>query len=295
MTSYSDEEGYIQLLRDTLTQGEKKDTRNGTVYSQFATVVSFTNVSSAFPLLTTKRIFVRGVIEELLWFLTGSSSCKPLQEKNVHIWDKNSSREYLDSVGLGYEAGELGPIYGWQWRSFGKSYSGGGDPIGVDQIKHVVTELLKDNSRRAVLSSWNPQQLHEMALPPCHVMYTFYRDSNGISCLMNMRSSDLFLGLPFNIASTALLLSIIAKVLHSKAYRVVITSADAHIYEEHVDSVKKQVENEVIDKPTIRILKEEPPISSSIEEKVAWIDSLVYEDFAVIDYMSAPAISAVMK
>lgn len=295
MTAYKGEEGYLQLLRDTLLLGEKRASRNGTVYSQFSTLISFDNVSQSFPLLTTKRMFVKGIVEELLWFLRGSTDCTELQEKGVHIWDKNSSREYLDSIGLDYEVGELGPIYGWQWRSFGRPYPSDDKSVGIDQIRYVLSELLKENSRRAVLSSWNPQQLQEMALPPCHILYTFYRDVNGLSCLLNMRSSDLFLGLPFNIASTALLTSIIAKVLHLEAHKVAIVSADAHIYEEHVDAVKKQLENEVLVKPTLNISKKAPEIGSSLDDMVAWIDALRSEDFAFTGYSSAGSIKADMK
>lgn len=301
MTSYDNEEGYLQLLRDTLLYGEKKNTRNGMVYSQFATMLSFSNVSQFFPLLTTKRMFIKGIVEELLWFLRGSTNCRELQDKGVHIWDNNSTREYLDSVGLPYDEGELGPIYGWQWRSFGRPYPMNGvpegpeAPKGIDQLKYVLTELMKENSRRAVISSWNPTQLHEMALPPCHVMYTFYKDSHGLSCLMNMRSSDLFLGLPFNIASTALLTCIIARVLHMTANKVTIVSADAHIYEEHVEAVKKQFENDILEKPMLCIDWPAPHIESSIEEKIAWIETLCGNDFLFTGYTCSGPIKAVMK
>jgi len=167
---------------------------------------------------------------------------------------------------------------------------------GFDQIKYVIQELLKpDNSRRAVLSAWNPSQLHEMALPPCHMMYTFYKDSKGLSCLMNMRSSDLFLGLPFNIASTALLTHILAKVLHTSVGFISIVSVDAHIYSEHIGAVNQQIQNNILPFPTLEILKEPPNIESSIDEKISWINSLKYEDFSVLNYQSAGSIKAPMK
>lgn len=300
MSIYFNESGYLKLLDDTLQNGEKRTTRNGEVYSQFGSMIVFDNISEAFPLITTKKMFFRGICEELLWFLRGSTNSAELQEKGVHIWDGNSSREYLDKVGLvHYEENELGPIYGWQWRMFGKKYGNDNDTNddnGIDQIKYIITELLKpDNSRRAVLTSWNPKQLHEMALPPCHILYTFYKDKNGLSCLMNMRSSDLFLGLPFNIASTALLTTIIATVLNIKVHKVALTLTDAHIYEEHIECVKKQMENEVNTLPTLNIKKLAPDITSTIDDKLEWIDSLQYDDFEVRDYKSAGAIKTIMK
>ncbi len=296
MNSYFKERGYLNLLKDTLLYGEKKNTRNGIVYSKFGTMITFQNLGSQLPLLTTKKMYIKGIIEELLWFLRGSTNAKELQEKGVHIWDGNSSKEYLDSIGLKhYEEGELGPIYGWQWRNFGKVYSENTDN-GFDQIKYIIEELLKeDNSRRAVLSAWNPSQLKEMALPPCHILYTFYKDSNGLSCLMNMRSSDLFLGLPFNIASTALLTHIIAKVLHLKVNTISIVSTDAHIYEEHIDAVNKQLDNNILPFPNIEIKKIPPNIESNIDEKIKWINNLEYDDFIILNYRSADAIKAPMK
>ena len=304
VNSYYEEQGYLDLLVDTLKMGEKKNTRNGEVYSRFGTMITFQNLKQNIPLLTTKKIFLKGVIEELLWFLSGSTNAKELQDKGIHIWDLNSSREYLDSIGLNhYNEGELGPVYGWQWRNFGKQYNlkydkpnGPESFNGFDQIKYVIEELLKpDNSRRAVLSAWNPSQLSEMALPPCHILYTFYKDSKGLSCLMNMRSSDLFLGLPFNIASTSLLTHILAKVLHINVHNITIVSTDSHIYAEHINAVHKQLQNPILPYPKIEIRKNPPDINSSVEQKINWINSLKYEDFNVINYQSAGIIKAPIK
>jgi thymidylate synthase len=291
MASYHNEEGYLALLKDTITSGEYRKTRNGHVYSRFACMITF----DTFPLLTTKKMFTRGIIEELLWFLRGSTDAKELQAKGVHIWDGNSSREYLDSIGLShYAEGELGPVYGWQWRHFGKAYKQD-NTNGFDQIKYVIEELMKtDNSRRAVLTAWNPAQLSEMALPPCHMVYTFYKDSSGLSCLMHMRSSDLFLGLPFNLCSTAVLTHIIGKILNIPVNKISIAITDAHVYEEHIDAVNTQLKNKICSSPTLSI-KKEIPVASTIEEKLAWICNLTYEDFEIKEYMSAPAIKAPMK
>jgi thymidylate synthase len=226
-----------------------------------------------------------------------------MKQKKVHIWDGNSTREYLDSIGLDYPEGELGPIYGWQWRKFGKEYAAATDADnycedakGIDQIKYVLEELSKDtNSRRAVLSAWNPSDLKKMALPPCHILYIFNRSSKGLSCHLTLRSSDLFLGLPFNIASTALLTHIFAHVLHIPANEISLSICDAHIYEEHTPQVAKQIDSEMYDLPKVLIKKEAPDIASSIDEKIKWIEELAFEDFELSNYTSGVSLPAVMK
>ena len=302
---YKNEEGYINLLKDTLN-GEYKNTRNGNVFSQFGCMIKFDNISSSFPLITTKKVFFRGIVEELLWFLRGSTDANELKDKNVNIWNGNSSRKYLDSVGLiDFEEGELGPVYVWQWRMFGKKYiskksresreSREENNIAVDQIKYVITELLKENSRRAVLSAWNPVDLNIMALPPCHILYIFNKSKDGLCCHLTMRSSDLFLGLPFNIASTALLTQIIAHVLHLNSSEVCLSLCDAHIYEEHVEQVKKQVDLEIYESPRVIIEKAAPAIETSLDDKIKWIESLKYSDFTLINYKSYDKLPAIMK
>jgi thymidylate synthase len=309
---YKNEEGYINLLRDTLN-GEFKNTRNGNVLSCFGCMIKFDNIATFFPLITSKKVFFRGIVEELLWFLKGSTNANELKEKNVNIWNGNSTREYLDSVGLqDYEDGELGPVYGWQWRTFGKKYtpnklkasseeasSESHAPItalrGADQVKYVITELLMENSRRAVLSAWNPVDLNIMALPPCHILYIFNKSKNGLCCHLTMRSSDLFLGLPFNIASCALLTQIIAHVLHMKSSEICLSLCDAHIYEEHIEQVKKQIDLEIYESPRVIIEKAAPDIESSVDDKIKWIESLTYNDFTLIDYKSHEKLPAIMK
>lgn len=294
---YENEKGYIELLKNVLNEGEEIKTRNGITISKFGYLLKFTDINN-FPLLTTKKIFYRGVLEELLWFLKGSTNAKYLQDKNVHIWDGNSTRNFLDENGFtNYEVGELGPVYGWQWRYYGKKYKKYGDENGIDQIKYVIEELLKENnSRRAIINAWNPLQLSEMALPPCHIMYNFYKNKDGLSCLMTMRSSDLFLGLPFNIASTALLTYIIAKVLHLNVKNIAISITDAHIYKEHIDAVNEQINRDIYEnKCKLQINKEVPNIDSNISEKINWINNLEYNDFEFINYKSHNTIKAIMK
>jgi thymidylate synthase len=280
-------------------------------------MIEFDNISKSFPLITTKKVFFRGIVEELLWFLRGSTNANELKEKKVNIWNGNSSRGYLDSIGLSnYTEGELGPVYGWQWRKFGKQYIASKEQKetcdidnnfnfiekpdyinrGYDQLKFVLTELLKDNnSRRAVLSAWNPCDLNKMALPPCHILYIFNKTNDGLCCHLTLRSSDLFLGLPFNIASCALLTIIIAHVLHINASKICLSICDAHIYIEHIEQVKKQIELEIYNPPKVVINKSPPRIDSSIEEKIEWIEQLSYEDFELINYKSHDRLNALMK
>ena len=301
---YKNEEGYINLLKDTLN-GEFKNTRNGNVFSRFGCMIKFVNISTSFPLITSKKVFFRGIVEELLWFLKGSTNANELKEKNVNIWNGNSKREYLDSVGLqDYEEGELGPVYGWQWRMFGKKYIPNKlndrtedfpELGGADQVKYVITELLMENSRRAVLSAWNPVDLNIMALPPCHILYIFNKTKDGLCCHLTMRSSDLFLGLPFNIASCALLTQIIAHLLHMKSSEICLSLCDAHIYEEHIDQVKKQIDLEIYDSPRVIIEKAAPDIESSVDDKIKWIESLTYNDFTLVNYKSHDKLPAIMK
>jgi thymidylate synthase len=301
---YKNEEGYINLLKDTL-DGEFKNTRNGNVFSRFGCMIKFDNISTSFPLITSKKVFFRGIVEELLWFLKGSTNANELKAKNVNIWNGNSTREYLDSVGLqDYEEGELGPVYGWQWRMFGKKYTpnklnDSPEAVpefgGADQVKYVITELLMENSRRAVLSAWNPVDLNIMALPPCHILYIFNKTKDGLCCHLTMRSSDLFLGLPFNIASCALLTQIIAHLLHMKSSEICLSLCDAHIYEEHIEQVKKQIDLEIYESPRVIIEKAAPDIESSIDDKIKWIESLTYSDFTLIDYKSHDKLPAIMK
>lgn len=293
---YTNEKRYLVLLKNTLENGEYKETRNGNVYSMFGCMIHFDNIFDNFPLITTKKMFFRGIVEELLWFLRGSTNANELKEKNIHIWDGNSSREYLDSVGLTkYAEGELGPVYGWQWRNFGKDYDNDIEKHGKDQIKYVIEELLKNNSRRAVLSAWNPTDIEKMALPPCHILYIFNNTNKGLCCHMTLRSSDLFLGLPFNIASTALLTQIIAHILHINCSEICLSICDAHIYEEHIEQVKKQVDLEPYQLSKLIIKKIAPPLDSSIDVKMNWIETLTYEDFELTNYISHASLKAVMK
>ena len=281
----SDENNYLDFLNLVKKTGIKKTTRNGITYSHFAHLLKF-DISDKFPLLTTKKMFFKGIVEELLWFLRGSVNSKELESKGVNIWKGNSSREFLDANGFhNYDEGYLGPIYGYQWRSFNGK---------VDQLKYLLEEIQLENSRRILINAWNPCQLHEQALPPCHILYNFFKNNDEISCMMYMRSSDLFLGLPFNIASTALLTNIIAKVSGFKVKEIAISICDCHIYDEHIEPLNIQLERKPYDFPSINI-KKEIDNNLSINEKIKWIEELQFEDFELINYNFHPTIKAIMK
>ena len=288
-----EENGYLELMKDILENGEERHGRNGVTKSMFGGRLEF-NMRNGFPLLTTKRVFWRGVVEELLWFLRGSTDANELKNKGVHIWDGNTSREFLDSVGLhDVPEGDIGQGYGFQWRCFGGEYPSRAD--GVDQLRYLIKELTENpHGRRAVLSAWNPKQLHRMALPPCHMTYQFYIGKDGLSCQMMMRSCDVGAGLPFNIASTALFCSIMAHVMHVPAYRITIITGDTHLYGEHLSSATEQITRKPFAFPSMKIVKEPPSRDASMDEKIAWIESLTFTDFELNGYTCHPPLKYTM-
>lgn len=282
------EKAYLNLLKDVYDNGIQKENRNGFTYSTFGSLLKFNvNNGNSFPLLTTKKVFFRGIVEELLWFLRGSTNSKELEEKGINIWKGNSSREYLDNVGLiNNKEGELGKVYGYEWRSFNGHF---------DQIRYIFEELLLNNSRRAILSAWNPCDLKEQALPPCHLLYNFYKiDDENINCMMYMRSADLFLGVPFNIASTTLLAMIIGKAMGLKVNEICISICDCHIYKEHLEAVQEQLTRDIYESPIV-VIKKDIDKNSSIDEKIKWIENLKFEDFELKNYNYHPTIKAIMK
>lgn len=251
---------YIDLLLRVLA-GDRRSTRNGETISTFGERIVFPDVAAEFPLLTTKRVYWKGIVEELIWFLSGSSDVSVLRARDVHIWDGNSTRSYLDNLGLtAYtEHEEGGPIYGFQWRHFGANYIDCHTDYtgqGIDQIAWIINEIRTNpTSRRILLSAWNPPQLSKMILPPCHFSYQFYVNDGRLDCQMNMRSCDVFLGLPFNIASTATLMHLIAAVCGLVPRKLIVVMGDTHIYAEHLDGVKEQMKRISVAKssPTLTI------------------------------------------
>ena len=269
---------YLRLIKNLIKNGNDKDDRTGVgTLSTFGNQMRF-DLSYYFPLLTTKRTFFRGVIEELIWFLRGSTHNKSLLDRNVHIWDGNSSREYLDSVGLNhYEEGELGPIYGFQWRHFGAKYQGQNHDYtneGVDQIKNIIETIKTNpNDRRMIFSAWNPSALPEMALPPCHMFAQFYVHKKKLSCLMYQRSCDMGLGVPFNIASYSALTYLIAKMTDLKPGEFIHVLGDTHVYKNHIEPLKEQLNRVPYPFPKLKI-----------KFKRDKIEDYVYEDFVLMDY-----------
>uniref|UniRef100_A0A7S3NDE8 Bifunctional dihydrofolate reductase-thymidylate synthase n=1 Tax=Aureoumbra lagunensis TaxID=44058 RepID=A0A7S3NDE8_9STRA len=276
---------YLQLIQQILDSGAKRDDRTGTgTLSIFGTQMRFCLRNEQFPLLTTKRVFWRGVAEELLWFIKGCTNANELSKKKVHIWDDNGSREFLDAKGLQHrQVGDLGPVYGFQWRHFGAEYKDFHTDYsdqGVDQLRQCI-ELIKSNpySRRIILSAWNPTDLQKMALPPCHMMCQFYVANNELSCHMYQRSADMGLGVPFNIASYALLTRMLAQVCGLKPGDFVHTIGDAHVYCNHIDAL------------TIQLKRQPKPFPKlSINPDITDIDQFSFEDFTIHDYNPHPKI-----
>ncbi|KAG2526443.1 hypothetical protein JM16_003834 [Phytophthora kernoviae] len=290
-SSPHEEMQYLALIRQILTQGAKRGDRTGTgTLSVFGAQMRFSLRDNVFPLLTTKRVFWRGVAEELLWFISGDTSAHTLQQKDIHIWDGNGSREYLDSRGLqSREVGDLGPVYGFQWRHFGAKYTDMHADYtgqGVDQLAEVIHKLRTNpTDRRIVLSAWNPADLNEMALPPCHMFCQFYVADGELSCQMYQRSADMGLGVPFNIASYALLTRLVAQVAGLKPGEFIHIIGDAHVYLNHVEPLQKQLTRTPRPFPTLHINP----------DKTTSIDDFTFEDLEVHDYSPHSTIKMAMS
>ncbi|XP_035666882.1 thymidylate synthase-like [Branchiostoma floridae] len=283
-----DEYQYLDLVRHILDCGQRKDDRTGTgTLSVFGAQCRY-SLRGQFPLLTTKRVFWRGVAEELLWFVRGCTDGKELSDKKVHIWDANGSRDFLDKRGLShYEEGDLGPVYGFQWRHFGAEYKDRYTDYtgqGVDQLAQVIHTIKTDpDNRRIIMSAWNPPDLPKMALPPCHAFVQFYVCNGELSCQLYQRSGDTGLGVPFNIASYSLLTYMIAHITGLKPGDFVHTLGDAHVYVNHVDALKEQLKREPRPFPTL-----------NIKRQVENIDDFKMEDFEIVGYKPHPKISMEM-
>lgn len=273
-----EEAQYLALIDEVMREGVIRGDRTGTgTLSKFGSTMRF-NLRHSFPLLTTKRVFWRGVVEELLWFVAGRTNGKELSNKGIHIWDGNGSREYLDSIGLSHrEEGDLGPVYGFQWRHFGAEYRDMHADYtgeGVDQLAELIHKIKTNpNDRRLVLMAWNPVALKDMALPPCHMFCQFYVAEGELSCQMYQRSCDLGLGIPFNIASYSLLTCMVAHVCGLKPGDFVHVLGDAHVYSNHVEALKEQLKNAPRHFPTLNI----NPAKTDI-------DSFAFDDFEIVGY-----------
>jgi thymidylate synthase len=257
---------YLDLMRTILDEGHFKADRTGTgTYSIFGYQMRF-DLQKGFPLLTTKKLHLRSIIYELLWFLRGDTNIQYLHDHNVTIWD-----EWAD------ENGDLGPVYGKQWRSWEAP-----DGRVIDQITSLIEQIKRNpDSRRLMVSAWNPADVDQMALPPCHTMFQFYVSNGELSCQLYQRSADVFLGVPFNIASYALLTMMVAQVCGLKAKDFVHTFGDAHIYSNHVEQAKLQLSRDPRPLPQMRI---NPSVNS--------IFDFQYEDFTLENYDPHPHIKA---
>ena len=285
---------YLDLLRHVLTNGREKNDRTGTgTISVFGYQTRY-DLSEGFPLLTTKKMFIKGIVHELLWFLKGDTNIKYLVDHGVGIWNPDAYRMYKRRGGqLSFEEfverikteeefakveGELGPIYGKQWRSWGSAER----EEAIDQIARVIEEIKTNpNSRRLIVSAWNVADIDKMALPPCHTLFQFYVQDGKLSCQLYQRSCDAFLGAPFNIASYALLTHMIAQVTGLEVGEFIHTFGDLHIYMNHVEQVREQLTREPLPLPKLEL-----------NPFVKHIDDFDYEDIRIIDYVSHPPIKA---
>ena len=294
MNSNKEEEQYLNLIREILDRGTWEEGRNGKTKSIFGSSMRFSLANGQIPILTTKKTAWKTCLKELLWFVRGSTDNKLLQEQGVHIWDGNTTREFLDSRGLNhYREGLIGPGYGFQWRHFGGDYDSTtagvkeGGIKGVDQLQQII-EALKDpaqrTSRRLIMSAWNPCQLDEMALPPCHILCQFnVHDGNKLSCSMYQRSNDFFLGIPFNIASYSLLTHLIAKHCGLEAYEFIHFMGNCHLYDNAIDAAELQIQRKPYPFPTV-----------SIKQMRENINDYQVDDFEIHNYQSHEAIKVAM-
>jgi len=269
---------YLRLIDRIIRTGYKEVDRTGVgTVSVFGEMMRF-DLKSSFPLLTTKRVFWKGVVEELLWFVKGDTNANHLADKGVRIWDGNGSLEFLKSRGLGHrEQGDLGPVYGFQWRHFGAKYETMHSDYsgkGLDQLADCINKIKTNpNDRRIIMSAWNPADLQEMALPPCHMFCQFYVANGELSCAMYQRSCDMGLGVPFNIASYSLLTCMMAQVCGLKPGEFIHNLGNAHVYLNHIEPLKEQL---------LRTPRPFPILK--INPAVANIDDFSAEDFTLIGY-----------
>jgi dihydrofolate reductase / thymidylate synthase len=283
---------YIKMLENVLENGDSRQTRNGYTKSSFCNHFTF-DLQNGFPLLTTKKMFLRGIIQEFLFFFRGDTNTKILHEENIHIWDGNTSAEFIKSMNLPYAERVMGPMYGYQWRNFGAPYilNKKGEPVknkeGIDQINNVINLIKNDpTSRRILLTTYNPSQAEEGVLYPCHsIIIQFYVEGCFLDMFCYNRSQDAFLGVPYNIASSSLLLMFIAKFTDKIPRYLNITMGDTHIYESHIIQAKEQIS---------RIPYKFPKLHIPDVNELSDINNINYEDFFLENYDFHPSINVKM-
>ena len=278
---YHEEYQYINLLKDLMQYGTLEEGRNGKTKTAIGAAMSFSLENGKIPILTTKKTAWKTCLKELLWFISGSTDSKILTDQKVHIWDGNTTREFLDSRGLQhYEVGDIGSLYSHQWRYWNAPYKGCDADYtgqGIDQLQNAI-DILKDpiqrNSRRVVISAWNPEQIDEGVLPSCHSFFQFsVTQGNKLSCSLTARSQDIFLGEPFNIASYSFLVHLIAKHCDLIPYEFILYCGNVHIYDTHFEQVTEQISRTPYPFPTLEILNKRDNIND-----------YVLEDFKLHDY-----------
>ncbi len=273
---------YLDLLRTITEHGKDRGDRTGTgTRGIFGHQMRF-DLREGFPLLTTKKLHTKSIIHELLWFLRGETHVKPLQDAGVRIWNEWATAE--QTARFGRKEGDLGPVYGHQWRNFGatKKDDGTYEADGVDQMKRVLRDIVENpNSRRLIVTGWNPKEADQVALPPCHTLFQLYVQDGELSCQLYQRSADVFLGVPFNIASYALLTCMIAHVTNLRPGDFVHTFGDAHLYKNHLEQARLQLTREPRKLPKLVIRRE-----------VKDLFAFTYEDFEIQGYDPHPHIAA---
>jgi len=282
-----EENQYLDLIQQILEHGTTEVGRNGTTKSIFGSCMRFSLQDGKIPILTTKKLAWKTCVKELLWFIRGNTSNRVLNAQGVHIWDANSTRNFLDDRGLQErEEGDLGPIYGFQWRHFNAAYRDCDTDYsghGIDQLQYIIDQLkdpVKRNSRRLVMTAWNPCQLDEMALPPCHILCHFnVHGGNKLSCALYQRSNDEALGTSFNIASYSFLTHLLAKHCGLEAHEFVYFKGNCHIYEEHIEGLREQITRKPYPFPTV-----------SIRQLRENINDYTLEDFELQHYQHHEAI-----
>jgi len=287
--------GYLKLVSNIIKYGNKHVGRNGNTLNHIGSTLRFSLENNKIPILTTKKLAWRACLKELIWFKNGGTNTDYLLNNKVKIWDGNSSREFLDSRGLyDYREGELGPIYGYQWRNWNKEYVNESNAMrdlkykdGIDQLQSIIDSLNDENerySRRLIMTAWNPEQLEEMALPPCHVLCQFHvTNKDELSCSLYQRSGDVGLGVPFNVASYSFLTHILAKHCDLKPKEFIHFIGNAHIYDDHIEPLKKQIERVPYEFPDIIVNKRDS------------IDDYSFNDIKVNNYKYYPGIKMNMR
>jgi dihydrofolate reductase/thymidylate synthase len=294
----SPEYQYIEMLKRIINEGELTEGRNGNVLSVFGDFQHKFDLREGFPLLTTKRMPFDVIIKELLFFIRGDTDAKILSEDGVKIWDDNTTREFLDKRGLrGYPVGDMGPMYGWNWRHFGAQYQGcdiGHSGQGFDQLSQLLSNIMNEpNSRRLLLTTYDPSKVHESVLAPCHGLVVQFNVSGGeyLDCKMYQRSVDTALGYPFNIASYAAFTHIIAHVTNLKPRYLFTTLGDTHIYENHVEKVQRHFDRHPLKFPSFEITREfEGGDNVTVKDRLKYLESLSSSDFELKDYLYYPGI-----